>query len=64
MSSLKPAGSWVVVAPPGWWWLTPLIPALGRQRQLDLFVPGQPGLQSELQDGQGYPEKPCHKKAK
>jgi hypothetical protein len=33
-----------------------LIPALGRQR-----VWGQPGLQSEFQDSQGYTEKPCLK---
>jgi hypothetical protein len=39
----------------------PLIPALGRQRQADLWVQGQPGLQSEFQDSQaqGYTEKPC-----
>jgi hypothetical protein len=36
----------------------PLIPALGRQRQVD-FCRGQPGLQSEFQDSQGYREKPC-----
>jgi hypothetical protein len=36
----------------------PLIPALGRQRQADLWVRGQPGLQSEFQDSQGYTEKP------
>jgi hypothetical protein len=41
------------------WWRTPLIPALGRQRQGDFWVRGQPGLQSELQDSQGYTEKPC-----
>jgi hypothetical protein len=41
------------------WWRTPLIPALGRQRQADLWVRGQPGLQSGLQDSQGYTEKPC-----
>ena len=28
------------------WWLTPLIPTLGRQRQADFWVQGQPGLQS------------------
>jgi hypothetical protein len=39
------------------WWPTPLIPALGRQRQVDLWVQGQPGLQSEFQDSQGYTEK-------
>ena len=46
----------------GWWWRwlrTPLIPALGRQRQVDFWVQGQPGLQSEFQDSQGYSEKPC-----
>jgi hypothetical protein len=44
------------------WWRTPLIPALGRQRQADFCVRGQPGLQSEFQDSQGYTEKPCLKK--
>jgi hypothetical protein len=44
------------------WWRTPLIPALGRQRQADFWVRGQPGLQSEFQDSQGYTEKPCLKK--
>jgi hypothetical protein len=44
------------------WWLTPLIPAFGRQRQVDFWVRGQPGLQSEFQDIQGYTEKPCLKK--
>jgi hypothetical protein len=46
------------------WWRTPLIPALGRQRQADFWVRGQPGLQSEFQDSQGYTEKPCLKKPK
>jgi hypothetical protein len=41
------------------WWRTPLIPALGSQRQVDLWVRGQPGLQSEFQDCRGYTEKPC-----
>jgi hypothetical protein len=41
---------------------TPLIPALGRQGQVGLWVPGQSGLQSEFQDSQGYTEKPCLKK--
>jgi hypothetical protein len=39
-----------------------LIPALRRQRQADFCIPGQPGLQSELQDSQGYTEKPCLEK--
>jgi hypothetical protein len=42
----------------------PLIPALGRQRQADFWVRGQPGLQSEFQDSQGYTEKPCLEKPK
>jgi hypothetical protein len=40
---------------------SPLIPALGRQRQADFCVQGQPGLQSEFQDSQDYTEKPCLK---
>jgi hypothetical protein len=36
----------------------PLIPALGRQRQVDFWVRGQPGLQSEFQDRQGYTDRP------
>jgi hypothetical protein len=31
----------------------PLTPAL-RQRQVNLYVQGQPGLQSEFQESQGY----------
>jgi hypothetical protein len=46
----------------GQWWRTPLIRALGRQRQADFWVRGQPGLQSECQDSQGYTEKPCLEK--
>jgi hypothetical protein len=46
----------------GQWWRMPLIPALGRQRQADLQVRGQPGLQSEFRDSQGNTEKPCLKK--
>jgi hypothetical protein len=44
------------------WWYTPLIPELGRQRQADFWIRGQPGLQSEFQDSQGYTEKPYLKK--
>jgi hypothetical protein len=40
----------------------PLIPALGRQRQADFWVRGQPGLQTEFQDSQGYTEKPSLRK--
>jgi hypothetical protein len=50
-------GSWA-------WWCTPLIPALGRQRQADFWVQSQPGLQSEFQDSQDYTERPCLKKPK
>jgi hypothetical protein len=46
----------------GQWWSTPLVPALGRQRQVDFWVRGQPGLQSEFQDSQDYTEKPCLEK--
>jgi hypothetical protein len=42
----------------GQWGHTPLIPALGRQRQANFWVQGQPGLQSEFQDSRGYTEKP------
>jgi hypothetical protein len=48
----------------GQWWHMPLIPALGRQRQANFWVWGQPGLQSEFQDSQGYTEKPCLQKQK
>jgi hypothetical protein len=39
-------------------------PSTQRQRQADFWVRGQPGLQSEFQDSQGYSEKPCLKKKK
>jgi hypothetical protein len=39
----------------------PLIPAIGRQRQVDFWVQGQSGLQGGFQDSQGYIEKPCLK---
>ena len=42
----------------------PLILALGRQSQADFWIQGQPGLQSEFQDSQGYTEKPCLEKNK
>jgi hypothetical protein len=42
----------------------PLISALGKQRQADFWIRGQPGLQSEFQDSQDYTEKPCLKKPK
>jgi hypothetical protein len=32
---------------------------LQRQKQADLPVRGQPGLQSEFQDSQGYTKEPC-----
>jgi hypothetical protein len=31
---------------------------------MDFWVRGQPGLQSEFQDSQGYTEKPCLRKNK
>lgn len=40
------------------WWHTPLIAALGKQRQMNFCVQGQLGVQSELQDIQN----PCFKK--
>jgi hypothetical protein len=39
------------------WQRMPLIPALRRQSQADFGVRGQPGLQGEFQDNQGYTEK-------
>jgi hypothetical protein len=47
-----------------WWWRMTLIPALGGQRQVDFWVRGQPCLQSEFQDIQGYTKKPCLEKKK
>jgi hypothetical protein len=40
----------------------PLIPALRKQRQVDFWVRGQPGLQSEFQNSQGYTSPPPKKK--
>jgi hypothetical protein len=37
----------------------PLTPALGRQRQVDLWVSGQPDLQIEFQASLGYTERLC-----
>jgi hypothetical protein len=37
-------------------------PSTWEERQADFWVWGQPGLQSEFQDSQGYTEKPCLKK--
>jgi hypothetical protein len=34
----------------------------GVEGQADFWVQGQPGLQSEFQDSQGYTEKPCLEK--
>jgi hypothetical protein len=42
----------------------PLIPELGGQKQGDLSIRGQPGLQSEFQDSQDYTEKPWLEKQK
>jgi hypothetical protein len=48
---------------PSWaWWCTLLILALGRQRQVDFWVRGQPGLQSEFQDSQDCTETLSQKK--
>jgi hypothetical protein len=44
------------------WWHMPLIPALGRQRQANFYVQGQPGLQSKFHDSQGNTEKSCLRK--
>jgi hypothetical protein len=46
------------------WWCSSLIRALRKQRQADFWVRGQPGLQSEFQDSQGYKEKLCLEKPK
>jgi hypothetical protein len=52
----------IIIKWAGHWRCMPLITALGRQRQADLWVWGQPGLHSELQDSQGYTEKPVLEK--
>ena len=43
----------------GQWWRTPLVPVLGKQSQVDLWVRGQSGLQSEFLNSQDYTENPC-----
>jgi hypothetical protein len=43
------------------WWHMSLIPAL-EAAVVDLWFQGQPGLQSEYQDSQGYTEKLCLQK--
>jgi hypothetical protein len=51
---------WIITNIFSWHWgHTPLIPALGRQRQADFWVGSQSGLQSEFQDSQDDTEKPC-----
>ena len=60
---LSPWLSAIELSQPAWQrWCMPLIPALERQRQADFWLRGQPGLQSELQDSQGYIENPCLRK--
>jgi hypothetical protein len=54
---LRSEGSWAVLE-------HAFNPVLGRQRQVDFWVQGQPGLQSEFQDSQGYIEKACLEKQK
>jgi hypothetical protein len=46
------------------WWGTPSIPALWRQRQVDLRIQGQPGLKNKFQDSQGYTEETLFQKKK
>ena len=42
------------------WWCTPLIPALGRQKQVDLCEFKARLVYMEFQDSQGYTEKHTH----
>jgi hypothetical protein len=50
----------------GWWWwqmaMAHAFLALRKQRQASLWLWGQPRLQSEFKDSQGYAEKPCLEK--
>jgi hypothetical protein len=45
----------------GWWWCTPLITALGSQREAELLSSGL-AWSTEYQESQGYTEKPCLKR--
>jgi hypothetical protein len=51
--------SFNILSPAGWWWHTFDPSTREAERQVDFWVPGQPGVQSECQDSQGYTEKPC-----
>jgi hypothetical protein len=43
-----------------WWWYTPLIPVLGRQREVGCYkFKAKYGLQNEFQTSQGFTEKSC-----
>ena len=57
MTAFKKGEDWV-------WEQTPLVLVFRRQRQVDLLVQGQSGLQSKFQDRQSYIKKPCLKKVK
>lgn len=41
------------------WWYTPLIPGFGSHIQMDIWVWGQFGLESDFQKSQSYKEKLC-----
>jgi hypothetical protein len=45
-----------------WWWLMLFIPALGRQRQLNLSW--RPAWSKEFRNSQGYTKKSCLEKQK
>ena len=44
------------------WWRTPLIPALGRQRQVDLYEFEASLVYRVIPNSQCYTEKPCLRK--
>lgn len=46
----------------GQWLCTPSIPAFRRHWEANLCVKGQPELQNEFQDSQGYTERSCLRK--